>query len=473
MTRRMKMWLEGITPEARERVLVALHHLLLLRMRCEALWARLSLRRRPRVIATACWHFPIYSQTFVYREITQMRARRFDVRFLYSEITSKDQVAEDLASIWGLRRMLILSGPTASRDLEYYQRKSSDRVEAVAQLISRASGMSIDEVYRNEHFRHAFSFARMAECWMADYIHTYFFYERTLFALIASYVLDIPRGVSCYADHMMQDYSLKLIPLQMQSCDVVVATSERIKQELETLAGRSLPQVVVKPNAIDVQQFPPRERVYAPNGVCRITTVSRIHPKKGLLYLVDAAASLRDQGYSLIVRILGDSDPGDPESATYAAMLQEKITSLHLEEVVHLEGRKSGREVREYLTDTDLFVASFIELPNGDKDGIPTALLEAMAAGCPIVSTDAGSILEVIRHEQEGLVVPQRDSLALTSAIERMMCDRVLRDRTSEAAMKRVHAEFDIRRCEARFHERIDGVIGRSGPHAAQRVATI
>jgi len=473
MMRRMKTWMDQAKPETREYILVTLHRLSLLRMSAEAFFSRVRLSRRPRIIATACWHFPIYSQTFVYREVAELAKSKFEARFLYSELTSRSQLPEDFSMLWKLKRKLILSNVTAALDMEYYRRRMPEKVEEVARLIARASGMTPEQVQETEHFKHAFSFTRMAECWRADYIHSYFFYERTLFALVASYLLGVPRGVSCYADHMMQDYALKLIPLQMQSCDVVVATSGRIKQELETLAGRTLPHVVVKPNAIDVRQFPMQERLQTQLRLCRVTTVSRIHPKKGLLYLVEAAAILKEQGFSIVVRILGDTDAGDPESEAYSVLLREKIAALKLEDIVLLEGRKSGKEVRQYLGETDVFVAPFIELPNGDKDGIPTALLEAMAAGCTIVSTDAGSILEVIRDNEEGLLVSQRDSSSLAKAIGQVIQDKDLRSRMSRAAMARVEQEFDIRSCESRFHDRLDGVIGKTGPHAAQRVAAV
>jgi colanic acid/amylovoran biosynthesis glycosyltransferase len=97
----------------------------------------------------------------------------------------------------------------------------------------------------------------------------------------------------------------------------------------------------------------------------------------------------------------------------------------------------------------------FVELANGDKDGIPTALLEAMAAGCAIVSTDAGSILEAVDHDVEALVVPQRDGTALANAIEALTKDVGLRARLSRAAMLRVRREFDIDECEKLFHQRV------------------
>ena len=394
------------------------------------------------------------------------------MRFLFTELDSRDQLTNDCSMLWRLKRRLILTGGTSQADMEYYRRRMPERVDELAHLVADAAGLTAEQVFVHDHFRHAFSFARMAECWRADYIHTYFFYERTLFALVASYLLNIPRGVSCYADHMMNDYALKLIPLQMRSCDVVVATSARIKGELESLANHPLPQVVVKPNAIDIKQFPANERPAATGQECQIVTVSRVHPKKGLTYLMEAADLLRARGVNTVVRILGEPDHDDAASVAYYTALKESIVERNLQSVVILEGRKSSEEVRRYLFDSGIFAAPFVELPNGDKDGIPTALLEAMAAGCAVVSTDAGSMLEVINHDVEGLIVPQRDPAALADAIERLVKDAGLRARLAGAAKERVRAEFDIHKCEARFHQRVRGATGAATPKAARRMAT-
>jgi len=447
------------------------HRLNLLGLRLEA-WVgrRFPGKRKLRVLASACWHFPIYSQTFVYRELSELAQGDFDLRFAYSGLCSRNQLADEFSCLWRRKRRLILSEFTCARDLEYYRRRMPQRVEDLTRLIADAAGLPPDEILANEHFRQAFSFARMAECWQPDYIHTYFFYERTLFALVASYLLGIPRGVSCYADHMLQDYPLKLVPLQLRTCAVVVATSARIRQELETLAGRPLPKVVVKPNAIDIRQFARERQSAGRRDTWQIVCVSRIHPKKGLTYLIDAVLRLRQQGAPAVLRILGEPDSHDPESLAYHRALAQRIAEDRIATTVLLEGRKTSREVRECLEAADLFVAPFVELPNGDKDGIPTALLEAMAAGCPIVCTDAGSITEVVSDGLEGIIVPQADAGALAQSMLRLLQDETLRDRMSRAARDRARRDFDIGLCETLFHQRVHAAIAAADISATREI---
>ena len=160
-----------------------------------------------------------------------------------------------------------------------------------------------------------------------------------------------------------------------------------------------------------------------------------------------------------VIEILGESDAHDPQGTAYFEQLKRFVADHGLESSVLFLGRQTAPEVRQHLTHGDIFVAPFVELANGDKDGIPTALLEAMAAGCAIVATDAGSMTEVFVNGVEGLMVPQCDSKALADAIELLVADDTLRNRLARTAVERVRQAFDVSHCEAIFHERVAAAI--------------
>lgn len=435
-----------------------LYRLMLFRLRLESCVETWRIRsRKPRVLATACWTFPIYSQTFVYQELCELVRAGFNLRFLFTKLEDRRRLPAEFSCLWRLKRRVLLDKTTAVKDLEYYRRRMPAKVEALTQVLCEESGLSAETLTRHEHFLHAFSFARMVEAWRAEYLHSYFFYERTLFVFVASYLLGIPRGVSCYADHLLKDYELKLVPLHLKTCNLVLATSRRIKSELENICrAGEMPNIVVKPNAIDTLRYQQGERSDKKSGSpYRLVCTSRIDPKKGLLHLVDATRILLDRNLPVELHVVGAADEDQPASVAYARDLQERVHRLGLDSAIHMEGRKSSQEVRHYLERAHVFVAPFVELPNGDKDGIPTALLEAMASGCPIVATDAGSIPEVIENEVEGLLVPQGAALPLADAIARLISDEDLSTRLRRNAVERVRRQYDIRRCEAIFHGRI------------------
>jgi len=441
----------------RSAALRVLHEFLLLRLRIEARLAlRAKRRRRPRVIATACWTFPIYSQTFVHQEVAALARAGFEVRFFYAERAPRSELSHTCRDLWSLKRRVLLHRETGASDLARYRRRMPARVEALTRQLATVAGLAPADLERHEHFLHAFSFTRAVEAWGADYLHSYFFYEQSLFALVASQLLGLPRGMSCYADHMLADYPLKLVPLHLTTCSIVVATSRRIRDELESLRGSPLATILVKPNAIDTSSFAvPARRTRAAGEPLRLLCVSRIDPKKGIEYLIDAVRILLDRDLPVDVRVIGAANRHLPESIDYDAALRAQVMRLRLDGTVRFDGQRDSTEVRARLCDTHIFVAPSVELQNGDKDGIPTAVLEAMAAGCAIVATDAGSIREVIDDQREGLIVKQRDAAALAAALELLARDESRARRLAAAAAARARREFDITVSEAGFHARV------------------
>ena len=428
--------------------------------------ARLALSRRfhpgRRLLASICGNFPIYSQTFVYQELTQLQAHGFEVRHAFSFSLPRSDLHQAFSGLWSRRLLLSHDYERHQRDFEFYSERYPERVQSLIDQVAAESGMSKDELRHHHDFLRGFTFTRMVEAWRPDWLHSYFFYERSLYSLIAGWVLQIPRGVSSYADHLLKDYELKLVPLQLRLCDVVVATSARIKEELLSLAPDVNPdKIVVKPNAIDSEHFPVVDRPQpAETEPWRLVCVARIEPKKGLLHLAEAVQLLsKERGRLVALHLIGESDPNDEASEACNRELQAYCKQHDLLGSIHFEGRRSQSEVRGFLEKGHVFVGPFVETNTGDKDGIPTALLEAMATGIAVIVTDAGSMLEVVTDGVDGVVVPQRDAVALADAIERLMQDADGRKAIGRAASETVKREFDVRVCEGRLHQRIDAVL--------------
>lgn len=423
---------------------------------------RLSPRsQRHRVVATACDVFPIYSQTFVYQELTQLARQEFEIRFVYSKLDDRDFLQSQFAWLWPSKRRLFLSSSVHDSDFAYYTRRLPQRVEELITRLSDAAGMTREALTTHGNFLQAFSFTRMVEAYRPEYLHSYFFYDRSLMTLIAGYLLDIPRGISCYADHALQDYELKVVPLHLQLCDIVIATSERIKDELMRIAPGCDPnRILVKPNGIDTNRFPAIERADPNDGEpFRLIALCRIEPKKGLLDLVDAVHQLRQRGLMVEAHIVGTVDEWSQASRDYKAQLDQRISDLDMWGRVHLEGRHNLSGIQRFLQMGHIFVAPFVETASGDKDGIPTALLEGMATGLPAVATTAGSIAEVIIDEENGVLVPQHDPTALASAIEALLTNPERREALGRRAADSIRRRFDVESCERIFHDRLRDVL--------------
>jgi glycosyltransferase involved in cell wall biosynthesis len=172
-------------------------------------------------------------------------------------------------------------------------------------------------------------------------------------------------------------------------------------------------------------------------SVHRLVFVGRLAHVKGLDVLLPALVTLRKQLGDVRLTIVGDG----PERES----LEGLVTSLGLRDAVDMVGSKSPDEVRDILAASDVFVLpSFAE-------GVPVVLMEAMAAGVPVVTTQIAGVPELIEHNVSGLLVPPSHSAALVEAIARVCTDSQLAQRLAIAAKATVFSEFDVA-IEARRH---------------------
>src|SRR5207302_3761460 len=128
------------------------------------------------------------------------------------------------------------------------------------------------------------------------------------------------------------------------------------------------------------------------------------------------------------------------------AELRARIARLGLQNIVQLIGPRPQGEVIGHVQAAAVFALPCIVGEDGDRDGLPTVLLEAMALGTPCVSTDVTGIPEVLQDQETGLAVPQRDPPALATAIERLLTDAELRNRLAARARLLIESQFDIHR---------------------------
>jgi glycosyltransferase involved in cell wall biosynthesis len=182
--------------------------------------------------------------------------------------------------------------------------------------------------------------------------------------------------------------------------------------------------------------------------------------KKGFADLIDACAILANKGCDFHCEIIGT---GELEDDLYA-----QIERLGLNDRVEMIGPRPQGEVIAHLQTAAVFAAPCVVGEDGNRDGLPTVLLEAMALGTPCIATDVTGIPEVLRDGETGLMVPQHDPARLADAIERLLNDRALGQRLATEARDLIEQSFDIHRNTAKLralfgvpeHARIEAVGG-------------
>ena len=412
-------------------------------------------------VVAACWQWPIYSHTFVYQEMISLRQMGLDVKLFHWDLGSTDQLHAAFQYLYDNRTQLQPVWENHKKDKEHFEKTRPGKLRSFLERISPLCGKSVEELEKEPIVMQGCTFARMAELAGARYLHSYFFYDQSFMAMQAAWLLDLPRGVSCYADHMMDDYPWKFVPLHVELCDVIVATSARIKRELSELSGGKYDdKIIVKPNGVDGQRFPARERpTRQVDEPFEVLSVSRIEPKKGLTYLVEAISMLKKRGHTVIAHIIGAKDEHSKGSLEYAAEFEQCIEEHGLQDQVILHGMMKQEQMAPLIEKSRAFVAPYVETESGDKDGIPTAMLEALASSLPVLTTNSGSIVEVIDDGVEGIVVGQRDSEAFAAALEKVITDPALEQQMAKNARARFDKDFDCNVTEKRLHERIAGFL--------------
>lgn len=431
--------------------------------------ARLAAPRRFRVAAAVTGRFPLYFHTFAYQELLGLHETMgAEVAVFYLQEGDRDSVSPAFDYLLRNSVRLPNAAEISREDFAYYRRRNAGQVVALLEVISEASGVPVDQLRNDPDIHRAFSFTRKIALYGARYLHTYFFYAEALNGLVARWMLGIPRGLTAYADHVLDDWHLKLVPLHLKTSNVIVATSRKIEEELVAIGGEECrPKILVKPNGVDGRRFPSCERSADGGRPLELVSVSRLEPKKGLLELVDALELLQQRGVAVRAHVVGATDPGRDESAAYAREFEARIERAGLRETVVMHGLETQDALLATLHAADLFVAPYVETSSGDKDGVPTAMLEAMSTALPVVATRAGSIPEVIDDQVEGLLVPQRDAGALADALARLAADRSEVVAMGHRARARFQRQFDVAVTEGLLHERVRRLFDSDGNPAS------
>jgi colanic acid/amylovoran biosynthesis glycosyltransferase len=237
--------------------------------------------------------------------------------------------------------------------------------------------------------------------------------------------------------------------------DLFLPISHRWRQALIQM-GASPEKTLVHRMGIDCGKFPFRARELQPGQPARLLSLARLVEKKGLEYAVRAAARLRHLNFCY--DIVGDGPMrGD---------LQKLIAELGLAERVRLLGWKQQTEVLALLNEAHILVAPSVTGADGDQEGIPVAMMEAMAMGLPVVSTLHSSIPELVADGDSGYLVPERDVEALADRIGNLLQSPERWPALGAAGRRRVEAEFNLNRLHDALVERFQALAppGRATP---------
>jgi len=266
------------------------------------------------------------------------------------------------------------------------------------------------------------------------HLHAHFASTATTVARLAALFLGISYTFTTHAkdifhhDVIEEDFSDKL-----DNSHAAITISDFNYSYIKQCYGDKAARLKRVYNGLSLDKFiyiNPRERPRV------IVSVGRLVAKKGISVLIDACFVLRQKKIIFQCFIIGDG-PLKEE-------LQEQIESYNLSKFVTLTGAKTQRKVKHLVQNASVFAAPCIVANDGNRDGLPTVLLEAMALGTPCVSTNVTGIPEVVQNNSTGILVNEKNSSQLAEALEKLLSNSELRVMLSKNARKRIEDDFDI-----------------------------
>jgi glycosyltransferase involved in cell wall biosynthesis len=273
------------------------------------------------------------------------------------------------------------------------------------------------------------------------HLHVHFAHIPTDIAMYAAGVSAVSFSFTAHANDLFERGWL--LEKKVQRARFAVTISEYNRQLIKKNGGAEHKIHVIR-CGVDHTAFTARSG-RAENSVPTIGTLGRMVEKKGVDDLIRACKMLRDRNVDFSVEIAGDG-PLLPE-------LQQLVDDSDLSAQVHFKGPLSHDQVPQWLQTLDVFVLACKKDRNGDMDGIPVVLMEAMLAGVPVISTRISGIPELIQDGQSGLLAEPASPDHLARAIARLLSDETLYTDLRKKAIDKVQTEFDLSDNVARLDE--------------------
>jgi glycosyltransferase involved in cell wall biosynthesis len=294
------------------------------------------------------------------------------------------------------------------------------------------------KIYLKEFLQASALADRLLECTDVRHLHAHFCHGAATVAWLASQITGVPFSFTAHAKDI---YCEKLNPAgllrrKMKAAAFVVTCTKANQQHMEQICNTKVHCIYhgLNPEFCWVLAEPAEETKR--NGILRVLSVGRLVPKKGFDVLIDACVTLRNRAVPFSTVIIGEH--GEHEND-----IRRRIAQHDLNSYVQLRGPITQRELFAEYRRSSVFCLPCRVLENGDRDGIPNVLVEAMASGLPIVSTTVSGIPEIVTNGVNGLLVPPDDAASLANALLSLRHDPLLARQLSSEASRTVSEKFD------------------------------
>lgn len=403
--------------------------------------------------------FPRVSETFILREILALRRAGVPVRIYSLLAPTRDERVQPEAEAL-IPEVIVLPEPSAAmlgpclRELG-----SALRARPAATLRELARTLLSPSRASWRRLARALALAARLRADAAAHVHAAWAHTPASVTRVACALTGIPWSMGAHAKdiHLSSPKSLRRKLAAVRFTTVCSRSNQALLQQLGAVGPAGLPGPVVDLHyhGVDTDYFVPAARPHlgvAGREVPMVLAVGRLVPKKGFDVLLEAAARLRDRGLHFRLDIVG--------AGPLRQELMAQAERLGLADRVAFRGMQILDEVRAAYGEARCVVLPSRVAADGDRDGIPNTLAEAMAMGVPVISTAQPAIAELVRNEETGLLVPPDDAEALADALMRVLGDAVFARGLGRAGEQWVRDHFAAAEWGARIACRLERSLG-------------
>jgi glycosyltransferase involved in cell wall biosynthesis len=270
------------------------------------------------------------------------------------------------------------------------------------------------------------------------HVHSHFGSLSSTIAYFASHIASVPFSFTAHAkDIYVYDMNEHLLAEKLFSSRFVITVTEYNRDYLYNHnPGLDQARIKVIKNGVAFEniEFTPVEA----REKNLILGVGRLVPKKGFDILINACDILKRRGIAFKCIIAGNGPDGE--------MLLEKRNDLGLDNIIEFTGALTQDEILELMGKATVLCLPCRIAPDGNRDALPTVLLESMACGLPAVSTNISGIPEIIDTGENGVLVEPDDPVSIADAMERLLGSDELREKYSKSGLQKAKDHFDIKR---------------------------
>lgn len=392
-------------------------------------------------IAYICKRYPRFSETFIVNEILAHEAAGLQLEIFalrtVEETHFQDQISRVRAPVTHIPTKL-----KQPQDLWTLLHAAETQFPGSIKSLNAMDGAHANDVAQ------AILLALACKQKGVTHLHAHFGTVATTVARIAGVIAGITYSFTAHAKDIYHEYDASTqLDLKLRDAAAVVTVSDyNLDYLAETYNADNVRRIY---NGIDLTRF--THALPDPVVNNEILAVGRLVEKKGFHILLEAILMMRARGETPQCSIIGAGDE--------AANLRAQIDANNLSDVVTMHGPMPQPQVIAAMRGAAVIACPCIVGRDGNRDGLPTVLLEAMALGTPCVATAVTGIPELVQHEETGLCVAEGDPKALADALSRMMKDRALRKKVSTKGRALIEAEFDIIQSAARLRDVFDKAV--------------